>query len=333
MIQVLVSVLMWLLVASLLILRRDRTDHSITYSAVTIAVAMTLNIDAVYTWVDPMLGGTNIVTLLADLALMIGIFFLGRGVAKASEYTPRVIKVTLGRTVLTAALVGAVVSFALIDRGATTTTFMLDYGAQPAAGAYSIVQYAYDGAIMTTMAVVAAGQIGRSTGAARLPAVSLLLGSLIGLTLAIVIIVMDIAHVTGNLTLMSTLGVAYGPLFLLTFLFLCSGLAGQPAIGWARARSRMANTSALVARVNPIWQRASAVRPGMSQQLGGGFRGEDAEAQLHRQVVEIRDAVIDPRVTFELSASERELLEEAEAHLMGRNVSPRAVIAQPKEAH
>ena len=53
--QILVSVLMWALVAVLLILRRGRADRSITYSAVTIAVAMTLNIDVVYIWVDGLL--------------------------------------------------------------------------------------------------------------------------------------------------------------------------------------------------------------------------------------------------------------------------------------
>ena len=41
MIQVLVSSVMWTLVASLLILRRGRADHSITYASVTIAIAMT----------------------------------------------------------------------------------------------------------------------------------------------------------------------------------------------------------------------------------------------------------------------------------------------------
>ena len=95
---------------------------------------------------------------------------------------------------------------------------------------------------------------------------------------------------------------------------------------------------ALVDRVTPIWERANAVRPGMSQR-GDGFQGDEAEAQLHRQVVEIRDAVIDPRVTFELSASERELLDEAETHLLGDGLSPPAVagrsaVAGPsKEAH
>ena len=44
MIQTLVATLMWALVASLLIFRRKRADRSITYAAITIAIAMTLNV-------------------------------------------------------------------------------------------------------------------------------------------------------------------------------------------------------------------------------------------------------------------------------------------------
>jgi len=38
---------------------------------------------------------------------------------------------------------------------------------------------------------------------------------------------------------------------------------------------------------------------------------------LHREVVEIRDAMIDPRVTFDPTIDDRQLLERAEAHLLG----------------
>jgi hypothetical protein len=320
----LISVLMWALVTVLLFLRRRRADRSITYSAVTIAVAMTLNIDAVYIWVDGLLGGTNVATLLADLALMVGIFFLGRGVAKASRDKPGIARTALGPILLATAVAGAAASFLLIDPGSTTTTFMLDLGAQPAAAGYSIIQFAYDGVIVTAMAATAARQIGESRGADRLPVVSLLIGSLSGLALSIVIIAMDLAHVAGNLELMFGLSAAYDPLFLATFAFLCVGLAGQPAFRWGRARSRDRATRALVERVNPIWERASRVRPGLSY-YGGGFATEDAETQLHRQVVEIRDAVIDPRVAFELSDDERVVVDEAEAHLIGRGAESRGV--------
>jgi hypothetical protein len=208
---------------------------------------------------------------------------------------------------------------------------MLDLGAQPAAAGYSMIQFTYDGVIVTAMAAAAARQIGQSRGADRLPPVSLVIGSLSGLALSIVIIAMDVAHLAGNLGLMFGLGAAYDPLFLSTFVFLCLGLAGQPALRWARARSRARATRVRVNRVTPIWDRASRVRPGLSQ-YGAGIASEGAETQLHRQVVEIRDAVIDPRVTFDFSDDERVVVDEAEAHLIGRGAESRGGEASARSA-
>ena len=137
MIQTLVATLMWALVASLLIFRRKRTDRSITYAALTIAIAMTLNVDAAYSAVDRLLGGTNLATLIADALLMTGLFFLGRGVMKTGEYRPRLVRAAVSIPVLLVALLAITASFLLIDRGTTTTRFMIDLGAQPAAAVYS----------------------------------------------------------------------------------------------------------------------------------------------------------------------------------------------------
>ena len=82
--QTIVATLLWMLVASLLIVRRKRADRSITYASATIAVAMTLNVDAVYTAVDPLVGGSNIATLIADTLLMIGLFFINGAMPIAS---------------------------------------------------------------------------------------------------------------------------------------------------------------------------------------------------------------------------------------------------------
>ena len=130
MIQTFVAALMWGLVASLLILRRGRTDRSVTYSALTIAIAMTLNVDAIYV-VDRVLGASNLTTLLSDALLMIGLFFLGRAAMKAGEYRPRLVRAAVGRSALFIALLSASVTFTLIDRGPTTVNFMIDLGAQP----------------------------------------------------------------------------------------------------------------------------------------------------------------------------------------------------------
>lgn len=130
---------------------------------------------------------------------------------------------------------------------------------------------------------------------------------------------------------MLALGELYSPLFLITFVFLCLGLAGQPAVGWAHARSRDVRTRAFVDQLTPVWHRATSARPGIS----GHVTPDDAEGQLHRQIVEIRDAVLDPRVTFELGADEHALVDAAERHLVGVPAPAASVsgVGRPRAAH
>ncbi|GAA4375013.1 DUF6545 domain-containing protein [Agromyces bauzanensis] len=327
MIPVLVSALMWLLLACLLILRRGRGERSVTYAALVIAIAMTLNIDPIYVALDGLVGTANLVTLLADLALTVGVFFLGRGVMKASDHQPRFAQLALGTPALATALVSAVVAFFLIDRGSTTTTFMLDLGYQPAAAAYSVIHFAYYAIVLTAMAVLAARQLRVNRGVQLLPPASLVLGSAFGFALTAVVITMDVAHVAGNLDLMTAVSVAYNPLYLLTFLFLCFGFAGQPVARTLHARSRERATRALARELEPLWARATAVRPGISQSEDAPFHADDGETLLHRQVVEIRDAMIDTRVSFEVSDDERGLVERAERHLLGAGPGTAAWVA------
>ncbi|GEP26444.1 DUF6545 domain-containing protein [Cryobacterium levicorallinum] len=317
MIAVLVSALMWLLVASLLILRRGRAERNISYAALTIAIAMTLNTDQVYWALDPLAGGSNLVTLVADATLMVGVFFLGRGVMRASEHQTWAVRLALGRFTLVAALIGAIGTFLLIHRGGTTTSFMLELGEQPAAAAYSMIQFIYYGIVLAAMAALAGRQLRSSEGAQRLPPVSLILGSTFGVALSVVVIIMDLAHVVGELDLMAAVAVAYEPLHILTFLLLCLGFASQPAARTFQARSRERTTRRLVGELEPIWAKATTVRPGISQNEHVAFDAGGPETLLHRQVVEIRDAMIDTRVSFDVSDYDKELVERAERHLLG----------------
>jgi hypothetical protein len=326
---VLVTALMWLLVASLLVLRRGRAERTITYAALTVAIAMTLSTDLVYQVLDSLAGGTNLVTLVADVALMVGVFFLGRGVLKASEHQPRAVQLALGRFTLITALVCAVVAFILIDRGGTTTTFMLDLGDQPAAAAYSMIYFVYYGIVLTAMAALAVRQFRISEGAQLLPPVALLVGCVFGVLLSIVVITMDLAHVVGDLELMAAVALAYGPLYLLTFFFLCLGFAGQPAAHTLQARSRERKTRTLVVELGPIWAEATRVRPGISQNEDVAFHADDPETLLHRQVVEIRDAMIDTRVSFDLSDQGSDLVKRAERHLLGTGSTNPATVTSP----
>jgi len=322
MIQTIVAALMWLLVASLLILRRRRAERSITYAALTIAVAMTLNVDQVYIAVDSVLGATNVATLLADIALMTGIFFLGRGIMKAGEYRPGLVRAALSLPMLFTAVAGIVTAFLLIRNRQITTTFMIDLGTQPAAAAYSIIEFTYCATVLIVMAVLAVRQYRLSAGAQRIPEALLLVGSLLGVALCSVIFFMDVAHVVGDLDAMDAAAQAYRPLYLLTFVFLCAGAAGQPTIRYARDRIRNMRTRVLARQLEPIWRQATLARPGLSQTGTASLSWEDLETRLHRQVVEIRDAMIDPRVTFQTSRHERMLLERAEKHLLGSDSPP-----------
>lgn len=317
MIQTLVAVLMWLLVASLLFLRRKRAERNVTYAALAIAIAMTLNVDSIYIAADTVLGATNIATLLADSALMIGLFFLARGIMKAEKDHQTLVRIALSFPVLPVALAGILVTFLFIHRGPTTTTFMINLGDQPAAAAYSMIEFTYCGIVVAAMAALTARQYRLKERTQRIPAALLFLGSIFAITLCAVVVTMDIAHVAGNLRLLDTVAEAYGLLYLLTFIFLCAGLAAQPAIRYARKRVRVTKTDALVKQLGPMWRRATLVRPSLSPTDTPAASAADPERRLHRAIVEIRDAMIDPRVEFEMTRPDRALLEQAEEHLLG----------------
>lgn len=106
--QLLVAVVMWVLVASLLILRRRRTDRSISYASITIAISMTFNVNDIYLDIDRLLGRSNLTTILGDALLMVGLSFLGRGVMKAGDYRPRLARIAVGRPALIVALASSV---------------------------------------------------------------------------------------------------------------------------------------------------------------------------------------------------------------------------------
>ncbi len=329
MIQTLVATLMWALVASLLIFRRKRTDRSVTYAAITIAIAMTLNVDGIYAIVDPLLGGTNIATLIADALLMTGLFFLGRGVMKSGEYRPRLVRAAVSAPVLLIALLAITASFLFIDRGTTTTRFMSDLGAQSAAAVYSIINFSYAALVIATMLVLAARQYRHSTGIQRLPAALLSLGSTFGVALCLAVIVMDIAHAAHHLDLMHAIQPAYDPLSTFTFLFLCAGFAVQPAVRRAQHHARQRHTIAYTAQLEPLWHRATLARPGLSLADPLAANSEDPEGHLHRVIVEVRDAMIDPRITFDISAEDRDLLERAESHLVGSDTAVAPTLPVP----
>lgn len=142
-------------------------------------------------------------------------------------------------------------------------------------------------------------------------------GSTCGILLSIVVIAMDLAHLAGDLPLMTLIDVAYSPLYLMTFLFLCLGFASGPAARTARAHSHDRKARMLTVELAPVWEAATRARPGISQNESLAFHPSEPQTLLHRQIVEIRDAMVDTRVSFAISGQDRELLERAERLLLG----------------
>lgn len=206
---------------------------------------------------------TLIATLIADALLMTGLFFLGRGVMRTGEYRPCLVRAVVNIPMLAVSLLAITATFLFIDRGTTTTQFMSDLADEPAA--YSIINFAYYLIVIATMLTLAVRQYRHSTGIQRLPAGLLTLGSPFGVALCLAVVVMDIAHVAGQLELMYAVQPTYGPLSLLTFLFLCAGFAVQPAVRRAQHHLRGKRAAALAADLEPLWNRATSVRPGLSQ--------------------------------------------------------------------
>ena len=97
----------------------------------------------------------------------------------------------------------------------------------------------------------------------------------------------------------------------LGLLVVCAGFAAQPAVRRAQHYLRRRRTADLAAQMEPLWNRATEVRPGLSQADPHAASTEEPEGRLHREIVEIRDAMIDPRVAFQVSTAERTLLERA----------------------
>ena len=312
MVELIVSALMWALVIVLIVFRRARKERSVLYAAITIAITMMLNNDALYFVVDGWFGGRDIVHLLSALTLMVGVYYLAQGISRATAQP--YISGWPARLALWAALIVTTVAFFLVPhRGETTASFMRVYGDYPAAAVYSSTQYVYFIYVFSVLAIFALqttreGRLTREKFAGGL----LLAGSLCTIALSLTVIGMNIAHVTGGAAASEPWRPWYYVLQVGTFLFLTAGLATAPIVRWVSESRRDREVERYLAKLDPLWRQATQARP--SPQLAGD--ASDREYRLHRRIVEIRDAAMDRRNGFALTDEHRQLLAAAEERLM-----------------
>lgn len=312
MVELIVSALMWALVVVLVVFRRARKERSVLYAAITIATTMLLNNDTLYFIVDGWFGGRDIVHLLSALTLMVGVFYLAQGLSRASGHPS--LSGWPARIALWTALTVTTVAFFLIpNRGGTTESFMRVYGEYPAAAVYSSTQYVYFLYVFTALGLYAISTIRDSTYAREKIAGGLLLaGSVCTLALSVTVIGMNIADLVGGPTAAEAWRPWYYVLQIGTFLFLTAGLATAPIVRWVGQSRRDRQVKRYLSRLAPLWQEAVAARPSPGLESDTS----DNEDRLHRRIVEIRDAAMDRRNGFELTAEDRRLLAEAEDQLL-----------------
>lgn len=295
---------LWALAGVLFLLRRSRV-RSITYAVMAIALATTLNIDPLYAWFDGLIGHRNVGDLLANWSLIAGVFFLARGVAQAYEFSNRAVRILLGPVALMTAAMGMTLAFLFIEAPETSTRFMADFGSQPAAVAYSVIQYTYLGAAMGAMMRVSWEQARSAHGSLRLFTWTLTCGSAIAVALAGTVIGMDLANVLGRAGVLRALQSAYDLLWPLAFIVIGFGLLGPPIQRWNSRVSYRRRTRRHSCKVRETWKKTSGDRPGL--------RGRDELDDLRQMILYIRDSKA--RAGEELSAEDEKVISAAEQHL------------------
>ncbi|WP_426225755.1 DUF6545 domain-containing protein [Pseudarthrobacter sp. DSP2-3-2b1] len=319
MIQFLAATLMWGLVLCLLPGIQRRADQSIVVAAVTIAAALTLNVDRVYSAGDALLGGRNVLDLGANILMVVGIYFLSRAILRAAD--PDDIPSghdRLGIAVLGLVIAGLIVCFSLIEAPYSSTTFMKDFGDQWSAATYSALQFVYIGAVVSVTGYTCFRFRGDMSRPYFRVAFTLIgVGCSLAVVLVLAVLGMDVLHLQGDLAGMYALSVVYDGAFIGAMAFLCVGLALPPM---ARRLQRIKDSKAeasLVSGLTEVWERMTESMPEIRLVSAvPADRQKSARWRLHRMLVEVQDALLmDPGLSKTLDEGDRRLLERVERYL------------------
>ncbi|MDP9999065.1 hypothetical protein [Pseudarthrobacter sulfonivorans] len=320
MIQAAAAVVIWCLVLCLLPGARTRKDHSILIAAVAIATALSLNVDPIYLAGDRALGGRNLLDLLANVLMVVGIYFLSQAILRAAELNDAPVRRDRrGRLILGLVSVGLVLAFLLIEAPMSSTRFMLDYGDQPAAALYSAIQFVYIGLVVGVTGYVCF-RFRRRMAASYFRVAFTFIG--IGCFLAIIVVCavlgMDVAHLLGEQSTMEQLAAAYDTSFVGAMVFLCAGLALPPVARRLVRRAQLRTQADLLENLTSTWERATATRKDgrLAPPAGAIERGAPDTRILHRMLVEIEDALLmDPAAAMLLDEADFQTLMRTEDYL------------------
>jgi hypothetical protein len=319
-IQAVTAAVIWGLVLCLLPGARTRKDHSILVAAVAIATALSLNVDPIYLAGDRVLGGHNLLDLLANILMVVGIYFLSQAILRAAELSDGPVhRDRRGLLLLGLVAAGLVLAFLYVEAPVSSTRFMLDYGDQLAAALYSAIQFVYIGVVVGVTGYVCF-RFRRRMAASYFRVAFTLIG--IGCFLALVVVFsvlgMDLAHLLGDQSTMLQLAAIYDTSFVGAMSFLCAGLALPPVARRIVQRTQHKTQAGLLEDLTSTWEKATATRKDGRLGLPAGVieRGDPETRRLHRMLVEIEDALLmDPAAANLLNEADFQTLTRTEHYL------------------
>lgn len=324
MMNLLVVAFMWLLVLALSVRARTRRDNTMLRAAIVIAASLTTNINGVYLWAGNLLPWPNGLDLASNVLLIVGVYYLSRAITRGAMAGDTVSgrEGTWAQRSALGTIAVMAVSFALIEDPQPSTTFMLDYGDQPAAGLYSAIQYVYIFAVMaatlgTCVRNVPLMRRKRFRAGFRLIG----WGCAVGLLLCLSVIVMDVTHIAGEEGIMRAVGGVYDVLYPLTVVLLSAGLAVPPlgrVLNDVRSGRQIRDVEPAL---KALWLSTVAAAPAVSlvgttaQTLAARRRGlREATDAIHRLVIEIHDWMdVSGSADAVLSPADLAVLKQAEA--------------------
>jgi len=289
---------------ALFVLQRGQ-DRTLAVTFLLFAGTIVTNVDPLYRWLDPLLGGSNVVTVVSDCLMVAGTSTLLWGVAKAVGAARPWLRNAIVAS-CAAVVVVVVVAFSVLDKPATTTTFMLDAGSHPAATVYSIAQTVYLGVALGATGLICVLRLREARTTTDLVGLwVLVLGGVLGVVRMVVVVVMDLAHVTGDLDRMRSLALPYDVTTPGAVICVSTGMLLLVVGHRVSRRRRTRRVDAALRRLAPLHERIGADNAYPST--------EDPATRLSRAIVEVNDGL--RRTRAPLTDAERAVLAEAESAL------------------
>lgn len=314
----LIAGLLWALTVAKVLTRRRGQSQVMLWCSFVFAASFSTDIGQLFQPIDSMLGGWNSTNIGGHLLFSLGVYLLARSVVAAGA--PKHARWIDGwsRLLLGAVMAAQVTSFAFVRTSGPSAHFSLAYGNQDAALWYALVEIFYAIVVLGTTGIIALVHSGRMRSwryGWGMRFISL------GCALALATEASGIESVvrihddtTAGLSVFSR---QHDILFGLAGATLVLGFGLPSVTGWIIRTRRRREAVRRIEILRPIWETATASR----RSIGPG-RTASASLQLHRMVVEIRDAtLVDPEVLKtirERFGSEAESrLDESERFLSG----------------